>query len=107
MKMKTSARACSFCHKSEDVITQLFAAPEDYSPRAFICNECITVCARAVTQETPSMQPVIVSPSESQVNRFLLLVRHWLDQDSKGADTSAILGEIKAMARELILNRQN
>ena len=37
------ALRCSFCHKSQDVVGKLISSPSDY-PRAYICDECITVC---------------------------------------------------------------
>ncbi len=101
MRMKTDARVCSFCHKSENAVAQLFGAPGDYSPRAYICNECISVCNRAVTQERPSSPPVLALRS-ALANRFFMLVKSWLDLESQGEDTSEILMELKTMARELI-----
>jgi hypothetical protein len=37
------ALRCSFCHKSQDVVTKLISSPSDY-PRSYICDECIAVC---------------------------------------------------------------
>ena len=34
---------CSFCHKTQDVVAKLISSPSEY-PRAYICDECITVC---------------------------------------------------------------
>jgi ATP-dependent Clp protease ATP-binding subunit ClpX len=34
---------CSFCHKSQDLVGKLISSPSDY-PRAYICDECISVC---------------------------------------------------------------
>ena len=34
---------CSFCHKTQDVVGKLISSPSEY-PRAYICDECITVC---------------------------------------------------------------
>lgn len=34
---------CSFCAKSQDVVGKLISSPSDY-PRAYICDECISVC---------------------------------------------------------------
>ena len=34
---------CSFCHKSQDAVAKLISSPVD-GPRAYICDECVTVC---------------------------------------------------------------
>lgn len=34
---------CSFCNKPQDDVRKLIAAPGDH-PRAYICEECVTVC---------------------------------------------------------------
>ena len=35
---------CSFCQKVESDVAKLISNPSDY-PRAYICDECISVCA--------------------------------------------------------------
>jgi ATP-dependent Clp protease ATP-binding subunit ClpX len=37
------ALRCSFCHKPQDAVGKLISSPGD-SPRAYICDECVTVC---------------------------------------------------------------
>jgi hypothetical protein len=37
------ALQCSFCDKSQDVVSKLIASPGD-SPKVYICDECIVVC---------------------------------------------------------------
>jgi uncharacterized Zn finger protein len=34
---------CSFCGKSQETVGKLISSPND--PRAYICDECVTVCA--------------------------------------------------------------
>jgi ATP-dependent protease Clp ATPase subunit len=44
--METNSEAkpcCSFCHKSQDDVTRLVSNSASYSPRAYICDECIFV----------------------------------------------------------------
>lgn len=41
---------CSFCHKSQAVVERLIASPGE-SPRAYICNECISVCQSILDEE--------------------------------------------------------
>ena len=41
---ESEALRCSFCEKTQAAAGKLFSAPSDY-PRAYICDECVTVCA--------------------------------------------------------------
>ena len=41
---------CSFCHKSQDQVEKLISSPSEY-PRAYICNECVTVCQQILEEE--------------------------------------------------------
>ena len=45
---------CSFCHKSQDVVGKLISSPSDY-PRAYICNECVAVCASILDDDRASL----------------------------------------------------
>src|SRR5258706_3412319 len=40
----TRVLSCSFCQKSQDSVLKLISSPSDYA-RAYICNECVAVCA--------------------------------------------------------------
>jgi ATP-dependent Clp protease ATP-binding subunit ClpX len=35
---------CSFCGKSQDEVARLIKGPPQSSPRAYICDECVSVC---------------------------------------------------------------
>jgi ATP-dependent Clp protease ATP-binding subunit ClpX len=41
---------CSFCHKTQEQVEKLISSPNDY-PRAYICNECVTVCQQILEDE--------------------------------------------------------
>ena len=41
---------CSFCHKTQEQVEKLISSPSDY-PRAYICNECVTVCQTILDAE--------------------------------------------------------
>jgi len=41
---------CSFCHKTQEQVEKLISSPSDY-PRAFVCNECVTVCQQILEEE--------------------------------------------------------
>ncbi len=101
-KGENKSRVCSFCHKSEDGVGQLFDAPKDYIPRAHICDECVNVSNRVLTRANVSMQSGTGPHAESLDNHLFLLVSDWLDLDSRGEDTSEILQQMKVAARELL-----
>ena len=46
-KMRDGKVRCSFCHKSEDQVRKLIAGPDG----AFICDECIGICAEIMEEE--------------------------------------------------------
>ena len=50
------ALRCSFCHKSQDVVSKLISAPSDY-PRAYICDECIAVCNAILEDDKSKCRP--------------------------------------------------
>jgi hypothetical protein len=50
--------SCSFCHKSQDSVSKLISSPSDY-PMAYICDECIVVCASIL--EDDRERPAAVS----------------------------------------------
>jgi len=41
---------CSFCHKTQEQVEKLISSPSDY-PRAYVCNECVTVCQQILEDE--------------------------------------------------------
>lgn len=46
-KIRDGKVRCSFCHKSEDQVRKLIAGPDG----AFICDECIGICAEIMEEE--------------------------------------------------------
>ncbi len=44
------ALRCSFCHKTQEQVEKLISSPSDY-PRAYVCNECVTVCQQILEDE--------------------------------------------------------
>lgn len=43
---------CSFCHKSKDDVTKLISSPSDYSPRVYICDECVWSCHSILVKDS-------------------------------------------------------
>ena len=49
------ALRCSFCRKSQDIVSKLIATPGDY-PKSYICDECVLICT-AILDEERTNQP--------------------------------------------------
>ena len=44
------ALRCSFCRKSQDIVSKLIATPGDY-PKSYICDECVLICTAILDEE--------------------------------------------------------
>ncbi|MGH9783419.1 MAG: ClpX C4-type zinc finger protein, partial [Terriglobia bacterium] len=63
---------CSFCHKTQEAVGKLISSPSDY-PRAYICDECVTVCNSILEEDRA---PVAASsgshlPKPQEIKEFL------------------------------------
>ena len=78
MPIKTSrgtdeSLRCSFCHKSQDAVAKLISSPSDY-PRAYICDECVSVCNSILEDDKAEAAPGAVPaqlPKPQEVKAFL------------------------------------
>jgi ATP-dependent Clp protease ATP-binding subunit ClpX len=64
---------CSFCHKSQDQVEKLISSPSDY-PRAYICDECISVCRQILDEEKREQASGAAGrplPRPPQIKQFL------------------------------------
>jgi len=102
---------CSFCHKSQQNAGKLIASPSDY-PKAYICDECISVCAsileddrepsEAIDSDLEALRepnPLLAHPLASQ---FLTSVERWIEQESLGADGAKEFAEMRSTAIRMI-----
>ena len=103
---------CSFCHKAQHGVSKLIASPSDY-PKAYICDECIIVCASILEDERQQPEPI---DSELQGERnplldhplasgFLTAVERWIGEESVGADGAKKFAEMRSMAIRLIADQ--
>ena len=108
---------CSFCHKSQDAVATLISSPSGYR-RAYICDECITVCAsildddRAAGSASPvsAVDDVMVQPhlhSDRLLKHplaplLLDALERWFAQESSGVDAAAELAEVRSIAARLM-----
>src|SRR3981081_3966746 len=63
---------CSFCHKTQEQVEKLISSPSDY-PRAYICNECVSVCQTILEDEKreQAAAPAPLRPRPPEIKQFL------------------------------------
>ena len=63
---------CSFCHKTQEQVEKLISSPSDY-PRAYICNECVSVCQTILEDEKreQAAAPARRLPRPPEIKQFL------------------------------------
>ncbi len=66
------ALRCSFCHKTQEQVDKLISSPSEY-PRAYICNECITVCEKILQDDKKEAAAPINRrlPRPPEIKQFL------------------------------------
>ena len=103
----TSALSCSFCRKSQDSVSKLITSPMNY-PRAYICDECIAVCATILEEDldrpahasgTPVVHPLHAHPLAPSL---LAAVERWIRRESLGGDAAQELAELRSVAVQMM-----
>jgi ATP-dependent Clp protease ATP-binding subunit ClpX len=63
---------CSFCHKTQEQVEKLISSPSDY-PRAYICDECVSVCRQILDEEKREQANVANRrlPRPPEIKQFL------------------------------------
>src|SRR5450432_1668280 len=102
---------CSFCGRSQAAVGKLFSSPSG-SPRAYICDECVAVCAAVIgdgRQDSPAAaagalaweepHPLLGHPMASEL---MASIAHWIRQESLGHDASEELARIRSIAAQMI-----
>ena len=105
----TEALRCSFCHKSQEAVYKLISSPSDY-PRAYICSECIAVCASILEDDQAPVNATAPCASEEPhpwlshplVSQLLTAVMDWIRQESLGNDVSAEVARMRSIADRMI-----
>ena len=100
---------CSFCKKSQDTVGKLISSPSDY-PRAYICDECIAVCASIIEDDRSSSgHPVAetVSPEHPFLQNplageFFAAVEDWMGCQSESLEAAEYLERMRAIAYRMI-----
>ena len=109
-RKEVSGLCCSFCRKPQTSVSKLIANPSDY-PRAYICDECIAVCAAVVEDDlgrpahpgtpvsTAETHPLLAHPLASSL---LTAVEEWIRRESLGGSAAEELAEVRRVAIEMM-----
>jgi len=108
---RTNVLACSFCHKSQDSVAKLISSPSDY-PRAYICDECIAVCASILEDDRgPSEADTMVATPGEETHSLLAhplasslftAMERWIRCESLGGDAAEELAELRSIAARMV-----
>ena len=107
----TRVLSCSFCHKSQDSVSKLISSPSD-SPRAYICNECIAVCAAILEDDRERPAAVSGTPvtdgekhpliAHRLASSLLTAVERWIRRETLGGDAAQEFAELRRIAVEMM-----
>lgn len=100
---------CSFCGKAEATVGKLISSPTAH-PRAYICNECVAICASIIADDQAPPEPVTAEPhsephpllSHPQASELLAAMVEWIRHESLGRDASEELAEVRSIAARMI-----
>jgi hypothetical protein len=97
---------CSFCQKGQKRVGKLISSPSDY-PRAYICDECITVCASILEDDrAESKMPPVDSPhallTHPLASSLMEAIERWIREESLGKDGLIALRDVRAIANQMV-----
>lgn len=100
---------CSFCKKAQEEVPSLVSS-RDEGRRAYICNECVAVCADILKDDrsplpeeeqetTGELHPFLFHPRASELMEAVV---HWMREESLGKDGSLALAEVRTTAAAML-----
>ena len=103
---------CSFCRKSQKRVGKLISSPGSDSPRAYICDECVTICAAIVEDDKIEAEyhraederegvpphPIL---AHKRASDLMVAVERWVREQSLGSDGLAAEAEVRRIARAM------
>jgi hypothetical protein len=100
---------CSFCQKAQKDVGKLISSPSDH-PRAYICDECISVCAAILEDDREAADDAALTVSEEPhpllshplASQLMASVVDWMRQESLGNDASAEVARMRSVAARMI-----
>ena len=99
---------CAFCSKSQAAVGKLISSPSG-SPRAYICDECVAVCAAVIGDGREDLDPPGALAWEEphpllghpMASELMASIAHWIRQESLGHDASEELARIRSIAAQM------
>ncbi len=88
--------SCSFCKKSKSIVGNLVSSPIEY-PRAYICDECISVCHSILEDEEGKQEDLFIG--NPLLSEFLAVAEQWAAAEQAGHDDSEHLLRLRQIAR--------
>ncbi len=103
--------ACSFCLKSQDSVSKLISSASQY-PRAYICNECIAVCAAILENDSDPPAAVLGTPvtdderhplrAHPLASSLLSAIEQWIRRESLGGDAAQEFAEVRRISELMV-----
>jgi ATP-dependent protease Clp ATPase subunit len=97
---------CSFCQKAQKAVGKLISSPSEY-PRAYICDECVSVCAVILEDDRAESKMPLVEPPHALLTHPLAsslmeAIERWIRDESLGKDGIIALREVRAIASKMV-----
>jgi len=104
----TEALRWSFCRKSQDLVLKLITSPADGPIKAYICDECVAVCASILEddRELSNAHLGAVRADHPLTPQLRVAIEQWIRQETSGADAVQELAAVRALARDYALRTQ-
>ena len=99
---------CSFCRKRQEDVGKLISSPSE-SSRAYICDECVAVCARILEDEREEAAPEAGEPhplvDDPLASELIRAVEAWVTEESLGKPAAEELGRVREVAGMMLASR--
>jgi hypothetical protein len=97
---------CSFCRKGQSAAGKLISNASDY-PRAYICDECISVCHSIIEDdrlESSSDPEPETEAQDALLSKFLVAAKNWIRAEAAGwPDTAERFAEMRTLAEQVFV----
>jgi ATP-dependent protease Clp ATPase subunit len=105
-KHAESSLHCSFCRKSSKAVGKIISSPSDY-PRAYICDECIGVCASILADDRAETEtPLADSPhallTHPLAPNLMEAIERWIHEEASGDKDGHSLDDVYAIATQMV-----
>jgi ATP-dependent protease Clp ATPase subunit len=106
---------CSFCGKSQEKTGKLISSPNNL-PRAYICDECVAICAAIIEDDKGEPKTHLQDMHEGSPSHPLFAhplaydlieaIDHWMREQSLGNDGLVALAKVSRIASQILREDQ-